>query len=984
MSRIEGLSWKAIRKDLVGVKALRQTKYGLTPVVVLTSMAFAQSFDSSLFQLLIPEIRRDLDLSLRTLGDLSTLTGLFALCFGPLVGFIADRTNRVRLMSISSVLSGLFSVVTARAGTTAGIFAARTIDDVSESLGGIPRGSLTFDYYPVEARGKMVAFQEAMGRLLGFTIGPAIGGLALLGGWRLPFYIAGPMLVASGLAGWLLLREPVRGYWERQHLGASDEVAEDAEPPPGWGESLRTFFAVRTLRRQIVGAIFSSLIAGAFVWLFQLFLAEQFGLNALQRGLMSIPTGLAGLSGVVLGGTIADILIRRRPSRVIVAQGAIGLVSVVFLVPMVLAPNVWVFIGLSLPFAFVSAALAPATSVVAGNVMPPRLRGLGIGIVGTVLAAVGQLAPSLAGRLSESYGLQGGMMRLVPLMVVAPVILISSAKFFEFDMRAAFASAMAKEEYRQAKDAGEVKLLVVKDLDVSYGSVQVLFNVDLTISEGEIVALLGTNGAGKSTVLRAISGIQEASNGAVLFDGRDITHLPPNEISKLGVATMPGGKGTFAGLTVQENLELALWNCPEDETEGRLSTVYGFFPVLQERLDQDAASLSGGEQQMVALGQAFCSAPRLLMIDELSLGLSPAIVGQLLEIVRAIRDQGTTVILVEQSVNVALTIAERAVFMEKGEVRFEGHTADLLARPDLMRAVYVRGAGALTATLSSAPRSVERMTAPRLEVTGASKNYGGKVAVSEVTFRLHDGEALGFVGPNGAGKTTLFDLISGYQQLDSGSIALEGVDVTNHAADARARAGLVRRFQDARLFGPLTVFETICVALEMRTEVRNTLLIAAQLPSARRSERRVRAAATRLVELFELGDYRDKFVSDLSTGLRRVVDLACVLAAEPKVLLLDEPSSGVAQAEAESLGPLLRRVRYETGCSLLIIEHDMALVRAVSDELVGMVEGRIVSQGPADEVLSDALLVAAYLGDKEETIQRQGQTARAGTTGGGR
>ena len=528
-------------------------------------------------------------------------------------------------------------------------------------------------------------------------------------------------------------------------------------------------------------------------------------------------------------------------------------------------------------------------------------------------------------------------------------------------------------------------MLVCRDVDVEYDGVQVLFGVDFDVEEGQIIALLGTNGAGKSTLLRAISGTQEASAGAIVFDGRDITHMPPHETAARGVIHMPGGRGIFPGLSVRENIVLGNWMNSEaspEEQQARIDEVFALFPILRERADEAAASLSGGEQQMLSLAQAFLAKPRLLMIDELSLGLSPAVVGQLLEIVRAIHARGTTIIVVEQSVNVALTLAEKAIFMEKGEIKFFGNTADLLARPDILRAVYVKGTGALTGGPASALRSERERRALELgearsvlEVEGLTKRFGGITAVDGVSFALREGEVLGIIGPNGSGKTTTFDLISGIQIPDAGVVRYQGVDITDLPPEERARRKLVRRFQDARLFPSLTVFETLLVALDQRLEVRSALLSAAQLPQARRAEKRVRLRAEKLIELLELGAYRDKFVKELSTGLRRIVDLACVLATEPQVLLLDEPSSGIAQAEAEGLAPLLRRVRFETGCSILIIEHDMPLISAVSDELIALNQGRFVTRGRPAEVLEDERVVESYLGTTEEAVNRSGSFA---------
>jgi len=455
--------------------------------------------------------------------------------------------------------------------------------------------------------------------------------------------------------------------------------------------------------------------------------------------------------------------------------------------------------------------------------------------------------------------------------------------------------------------------------------------------------------------------------------------MPPHEIAARRVVHMPGGKGVFPGLTVEENIRLGTWLAEAGDVARLTADAYALFPVLEKRKNQQAAMLSGGEQQMLALAQAFMAGPRLLMIDELSLGLSPAMVGELLEKVKEIHRRGTTIIVVEQSVNVALNLAKRAVFMEKGEVKFAGPTADLLQRPDILRSVYVKGTGALTAPGASAAaggkRSVAAGAQDVLEARGITKHFGGITALSDVSLRVREGEIVGLVGPNGSGKTTLFDVLSGYQSPDAGQVIYQGAEITGLSPDERARRKLIRRFQDARLFPSLTVHESLMVALDQRMEVRNAAMGAIQLPPARRAERITRARADRLIDILELGAFQDKFVKELSTGLRRIVDLAFVLATEPKVLLLDEPSSGMAQSEAEGLAPLLKRVRFETGCSILIIEHDMPLISAVSDQLVALVNGSVLTHGTADEVLNDPSLVEAFLGGSEAAIQRSGNLA---------
>ena len=533
-------------------------------------------------------------------------------------------------------------------------------------------------------------------------------------------------------------------------------------------------------------------------------------------------------------------------------------------------------------------------------------------------------------------------------------------------------------------DHDRAPLLTCRDVSLAYDKVQVLFGVDLDVREGEIVALLGTNGAGKSTLLKAISGLARPSAGTVVFDGRDITDLGAEDTVAAGVVQMPGGRSVFPTLTVAENLRAATWLLRRDSHAASEATEEALdrFPTLRSRIDQLAGNLSGGEQQMLGLGMAFIAAPRLLMIDELSLGLAPTIVEELLDIVRAVHDRGTTLILVEQSVNVALTIAERAVFMEKGQVRFEGPTAELLERDDILRSVFLAGA---VDDLESAP-AVEQPTrarrddAPAIEVSGLSVRFGGVQAVRDVDFSVRPGEILGLIGPNGAGKTTVFDLISGFVEPTEGTICFDGVDVTSWSADRRARAGLGRSFQDARIFSSMSVAENIAVSLERHLAVRDHLAATLGLPAVRAEEESVAWTVHDLIELLGLGAFRSKLVGELSTGTRRIVDIAMAIAHDPVVLLLDEPSSGVAQKETEALAPLLLRIREETGCAMLVIEHDMPMLAQVSDRMIALEQGAVVTSGDPHDVLTHPVVVASYLGSDERVNLRSGSERDNGSS----
>ncbi|WP_436792512.1 ATP-binding cassette domain-containing protein [Actinospongicola halichondriae] len=519
----------------------------------------------------------------------------------------------------------------------------------------------------------------------------------------------------------------------------------------------------------------------------------------------------------------------------------------------------------------------------------------------------------------------------------------------------------------------ENPLLLVRDLEVSYGKTQVLFGVDFHVEPGEIVALLGTNGAGKSTLLSAIAGLVDPGAGSIEFDGKGITGEPPTQTVADGVVFMPGGKGVFPTLTVGENLEIAAWLIDDPAEAAEITErVLGYFPVLRDRWNQKAGNLSGGEQQMLTVSQAFLLRPKLLMIDELSLGLAPVIVEQLLEIVREIHAQGTTVILVEQSVNVAITLAERAVFLEKGEVRFDGPTSDLLDRPDVLRAVFLEGTGSkVPARPVGIPERGPR-SKPALQVDGISVRFGGVQAVRDVSFDLVHGEIMGIIGPNGAGKTTVLDLISGFLTPSSGTIHIEGNDVTALTPDMRADVGLGRSFQDARLFSSMTVRQTIATALERHIKVRDPVSPMVLSPAVAASEKVVDAEVDRLIEQMRLQAYADKFVGELSTGTRRIVDLACTLAHEPSVLLLDEPSSGIAQRETEALGPVLLDIRDQTGAAMVVIEHDMPLICGISDTLLALELGQVVTRGLPADVINDQRVIDGYLGGTEEVIHRSG------------
>jgi len=235
-------------------------------------------------------------------------------------------------------------------------------------------------------------------------------------------------------------------------------------------------------------------------------------------------------------------------------------------------------------------------------------------------------------------------------------------------------------------------VLRLEGIHAFYGPVHVLFGIDLEVEGGEIVALLGTNGAGKTTILRVVSGLVSPSDGTVTWEGERLDGLRPAQIVRRGVVQMPGGRGVFPGMSVQENLEMAgfLYGRDAQRRGEAIARVYELFPQLSERRRQVAGSMSGGQQQMLTLAKSFVMEPRLLLVDELSLGLAPTVVEELLETLRRLNAEGVAILLVDQHVDLALDVASRAYFLERGEIRFSGPAEDLRGRNDLLRSVFLR------------------------------------------------------------------------------------------------------------------------------------------------------------------------------------------------------------------------------------------------------------------------------------------------------
>ena len=952
------------------------------PLVVLFGLNAVDELDRTAFGILLPNIRDAFNLDNTGVLGLVALSSIAALALQVPIAQYADRSKRVPLAIVGALIWATFSGMTGLATGVVILTIARSGSSLGKAVIDPTHNSLLADYYPIEARSKVFSTHRAA-NAVGAFVGPLTAGLlAYAFDWRVPFIVfVVPTIIFAFLA--LRLREPVRGKWERQAMGSSEEVANTEEVVPSFAESWRTVQKIPTLQRLWYSLPFLATAMIGFVTLASLLYEQQFDLDERARGIAAAIAEPFQLAGLVIGTRYITKRFMADMAGLIQFLAKVAVGTSIASMGFAAAPNVYVAVALNCVISATLAVVGPGILVALSLAIPSRARATGFSVA-SLWVIPGLFILPLIGWISSHVGIRWGMLTLVPLFIIGSLILGSAKDTIDSDIAQVWQASAARSEALYQRRHGEADLLLIRNLDAGYSGRQVLFGVNFDVKEGEIVALLGTNGAGKSTLLKAISGVLEADRGAVILDGRDVTHAPPNEIAGLGISQMPGGQGVFGGLTVQENLDLAGWTRRNDPT-GRAAAVeevLQLFPILREKLHRPAADMSGGQQQMLGLGMAFVAKPRVLLIDELSLGLAPVIVGQLLPLVQRVAAEGTAVILVEQSVNVALTVAERAYFMERGTIRFSGPTAELLDRKDLLRSVFLSGAAepgdVADAAVAGATR--ERTEADHaavvLAVSEIAVSFGGNRAVNGATFDVRAREIVGMIGPNGAGKTTIFDLISGFIPVQAGRIELEGRDVTHLGASGRAAAGLGRSFQDARLFPDMTVAETLAVSLERWVGNRSAIAAAVRWPAVFDDEETTRLRVHELIELMNLGDYRNSFVRELSTGTRRVVDLACIAAHRPVMVLLDEPSSGIAQREVEALAPVLRRLRDEMGASLLVIEHDIPLISSISDRLVALDQGAVLTEGAPSDVLGHPDVIESYLGNNTAARERSGTSTR--------
>ncbi|MEU7004721.1 MFS transporter [Nonomuraea sp. NPDC046570] len=690
-------------------RLLRTENLPWTPMLVIGLLAVVDSFANYAFLVLAPDIARTLGFGM---GTVTVLLALKSVAIGvaplPTSAWIARWGRRALLAGLLAVIGSLIGLGTAFVVVLPAIVIVQLLAGLANGAVSAVHAPLLSDNYPPAARVRVQAVYSTF-VAAGVIVAPLL--IALLAGplnltWRGILLVLGTLgLIAAASA--LVLRDPgfgrldgdrMRGVIAESTGGQADEPTDSPTPDLRLGEALRRLMVIPTVKRVVrAQAVFGMVNVPFQAYLFY-YLDDRWNLAADQRGLFLAGASVLVVAATLLFGRLVEPRFRRDPSIAMRWAGVLVVLGVVLSGIAVLLPWFWPMAVLfSIGFACVG-LMIPAVTATTFTVTPSELRPHASALLAIALGAVGGTAGALLlSGLDQQIGLSGAIAALALPGAIAGFLIVRAGGGVAADLEAMVDGAVERGQLDAQRRSGTpAPLLACRAVEFSYGPVQVLHGVDLTVREGEMVALLGTNGAGKSTLMKVIAGLAPPDRGSVRLGGLDVTYVDAERRSGMGVMYVPGGRSVFPTLTVHEHLRLfARPLGGRAAAQAGIDRALAAFNDLAELLDTPAGALSGGQRQMLGVARAHVTRPRLLLIDELSIGLSPKVVGELVTQLRAINEEGTAVVLIEQSANLALNCVEHAYFMERGRIRFDGRAKDLLGRDDLLRAVFLDGAEAV-------------------------------------------------------------------------------------------------------------------------------------------------------------------------------------------------------------------------------------------------------------------------------------------------
>ncbi len=679
-------------------------KYGYAPLVLLTAAAMVPGTFGNGIAIIGKNLEASFHIHNTALAAIAFVAQVAQLLWAVPLALLADRGSRKLVAAGALFVFAIFASLMAISPNVWAFAFLYLAASVGSGVNNTVHNSYLSDAYPTESRGRIFSWHN-LATPLSATVGILFFGfiVTVAHNWRY-----GLLLALAGIPlsfALLTIREPDKGANEASHIlkssGMDVQSQQEKAPRVLLGPAVTRLLRIRSLYYELIAVAILG-FAGTGAPLFgSLFFSDKFHLDVAGRSEVYAIIGLAAFLGLPVAYVVGDRYFRKAPQRPLVISGICISVYGILYVTSLYVPSLGACVALQTLANAAVAPLAICIFLTLAATAPPEMRTICFAMFGVFSLVFGGFTGSvLLGAVSDAVGgLHGIVVALTligPVCVLGGIFLIVGSKYVRGDITLVIEDVL--ERYAEGKrraSGGAIPALQVHNLDFFYGTNQVLFDVNLEVAEGEMVALLGTNGAGKSTLLRAVSGLEHPHRGVIRIFGANCTYLEPEQIIDLGVSLLVGGKMTFPGLTVRDNLRIGEHTFRRDKARAAraIDEALDVFPELASRIDQQAGTLSGGEQQMLALARVMMTRPRLLMVDELALGLAPKTVDRLMGIVRGVNAEGTTVILVEQSVNRAMHLAGRAFFLERGEVRFDGPTAELLGRSDLLRPVFLAEAG---------------------------------------------------------------------------------------------------------------------------------------------------------------------------------------------------------------------------------------------------------------------------------------------------